>query len=77
VLSYQAADALQRGKLAVTLQPFEARPWPVSLVHAGQGPLPLKVRAFLDFAAPRLRAMLSDWRAGEVKQQQGDGVARP
>ena len=60
VLSYQAADAVRRGKLAVALQPFEAPPWPVSLVHAGQGPLPLKVRAFLDFAAPRLRAMLSD-----------------
>lgn len=62
VLSYQAADAVQRGKLAVILQPFEAPPWPVSLVHAGQGPLPLKVRAFLDFAAPRLRTMLSDSR---------------
>jgi DNA-binding transcriptional LysR family regulator len=60
VLSYQAADAVQRGKLAVILQSFEAPPWPVSLVHAGQGPLPLKVRAFLDFAAPRLRTMLSE-----------------
>jgi hypothetical protein len=27
-------------------------------VHAGQTPLPLKLRAFLDFAAPALRARL-------------------
>lgn len=58
VLSYQVARALQEGKLVLALQAYEAPSWPVSLVHAGQGPLPLKVRAFLDFAAPRLRAML-------------------
>lgn len=58
VLSYQVARALQEDQLVLALQAYEAPPWPVSLVHAGQGPLPLKVRAFLDFAAPRLRAML-------------------
>jgi len=58
VLSYQVSGALKEGKLVLALQAFEAPSWPVSLVHAGQGPLPLKVRAFLDFAAPRLRAML-------------------
>jgi hypothetical protein len=30
----------------------------VNFVYAGQGLLPLKVRAFLDFAAPRLKAYL-------------------
>ena len=30
------------------------------LVYAGGRPLPLKLRAFLDFAAPRLRARLSE-----------------
>ncbi len=58
VLSYQVSGALKEGKLELALQAFEAPSWPVSLVHAGQGPLPLKVRAFLDFAAPRLRARL-------------------
>ncbi|WP_420107543.1 hypothetical protein [Mesorhizobium qingshengii] len=33
---------------------FEPEPWPVNLVHTGQGRLPVKLRAFLDFAAPRL-----------------------
>ena len=59
VLSYQIADATRAGALAVALQAFEPPPWPVSLIHAGQGLLPLKVRSFLDFAAPRLRAALS------------------
>jgi DNA-binding transcriptional LysR family regulator len=59
VLSYQVADALRDGTLALLLEAFEPAPWPVSLVHAGQGRLPLKLRAFLDFAAPRLRERLA------------------
>jgi DNA-binding transcriptional LysR family regulator len=59
VLSYQIADAARAGRLAVALQEFEPAPWPVSLVYAGQGLLPLKLRAFLDFAVPRLKARLS------------------
>jgi len=59
VLSYQIADALRAGTLAVALQEFEPAPWPVSLVYAGQGLLPRKLRAFRDFAAPRLKARLS------------------
>jgi hypothetical protein len=31
----------------------------VSLVHAGQGLLPQKLRAFIDFAAPRLKMKLA------------------
>ena len=58
VLSYQVADALRAGTLAVALQDFEPEPWPVSFVHASGRLLPLKVRAFLDFATPRLRATL-------------------
>ncbi len=58
VLSYQAAPALEAGLLSIALQDFEPPPWPVSLVYAGQGRLPLKLRAFLDFAAPRLSAAI-------------------
>jgi DNA-binding transcriptional LysR family regulator len=58
VLSYQIANAMQAGALAVALEEFEPVPAPVSLVYAGQGRLPLKLRAFLDFAAPRLKARL-------------------
>lgn len=60
VLSYQIADALRRGELAIGLEAFEPEPMPVSLVHAGGRLLPIKLRAFLDFAAPRLRAKLRE-----------------
>jgi DNA-binding transcriptional LysR family regulator len=58
LLSYQAAAALRAGALNVVLEKFEPLPWPVSLVYPGQGLLPLKLRAFLDFAAPRLKSRL-------------------
>ena len=41
------------------LSDFESEPLPVSLVHAGQGRLPLKTRAFLDMAAPQLKNALA------------------
>jgi len=52
--SYQAEPGLRDGRLALVLRAFECAPTPVSLVYAGQRSLPLKVRAFIDFAAPRL-----------------------
>jgi DNA-binding transcriptional LysR family regulator len=59
VLSYQVEATLRAGKIALALRDFEPAPWPVSLVYMGQGLLPLKVRAFLDYAAPRLKSRLS------------------
>ncbi len=56
VFSYQVAAALEAGTMALVLADFEPTPVPVSLIHAGDRMLPLKLRAFLDFAAPRLRA---------------------
>ena len=58
VLSYQVADAIQAGLLAVVLEEFEPAYSPISLIYIGQRLLPLKLRAFLDFAAPRLKARL-------------------
>ena len=55
VLSYQIDQPSRAGLLDITLRDFEPAPLPVSLVYAGQSRLPLKLRAFLDFAAPRLR----------------------
>ncbi|MER9589430.1 LysR family transcriptional regulator [Mesorhizobium australicum] len=59
VLSYQIVAAARSGTLRPVLGDFEPEPWPVNLVHAGQGRLPVKLRAFLDFAAPRLRERLA------------------
>jgi DNA-binding transcriptional LysR family regulator len=55
VLSYQVASAVTAGTLRLILRSFEPEPLPVHLVYGGQSLLPLKLRAFLDFAAPRLR----------------------
>ena len=63
VLSYQAAAAVKAGKLKLILRPFELPEIPVSLVHPEARLTPPKVRAFLDFTAPRLRQRLS---AGQV-----------
>ena len=55
VLSYQVAQAISDGKLRIVLTDYEPEPMPAHLVHAGQGLLPLKMRSFLEYAAPRLR----------------------
>ena len=59
LLSYQVARALSEGNLTLVLENFEPTPRPVNLLHAGGKKVPLKLRAFLDYAAPRLRARLS------------------
>ena len=58
-LSYQVAGALKRGELQLLLSDFEPAPWPVHLLHKPHPRLPLKLRAFLDFAGPRLRQRLA------------------
>jgi len=60
VLSYQVADALAAGELRLVLESFEPEPLPVHLVYPAQSLLPLKLRAFLDFSGPRLKALLPD-----------------
>lgn len=59
VLSYQVAQAVKQGTLVTALSEFEPAPLPINLVHSGARRLPLKLRAFLDFAAPLLRARLA------------------
>lgn len=50
---------LRSGVLVRLLQGFEPAPMPVSLVYPNQRQVPLKLRAFVDFAIPRLRDRLS------------------
>jgi len=63
VLSYQADAALRAGQLHLLLHAFEPAPVPVHLVYDGQQRVTSKLRAFLDFAAPRLRERLAALRA--------------
>ena len=59
VLSYQVEQAVTDGRIQIVLSEYEPAPSAVSLIHAGQGLTPLKVRMLLNFAAPRLRARLA------------------
>lgn len=59
VLSYQIEDAKRSGRLQTALREFEPPAMPASLVYTGQRRLPLKLRAFLDYATPRLRERLA------------------
>lgn len=54
-LSYQVASALSSGRLVEVLTEFEDREVPVHLVHAEGRRAAAKIRAFIDFAAGRLR----------------------
>ena len=58
--SYQAAGAIRDGRLVSLLRGYGPEPLPVHLVHTGPPLVPLKLRAFLDFASPRLKASLAD-----------------
>lgn len=58
LLHYQVAEAVTRGDLRIVLEEFEPQPLPVHLIHVARGAMPLKMRSFLDFAAPRLRQKL-------------------
>ncbi len=59
VLSYQVAAPVEAGTLRLVLGTYAPEPLPVHLVYAAQALLPLKLRAFLDFATPRLKATLT------------------
>ena len=58
-VSYQVVEHVRGGRLAVVLQSFEPAPPPVHLVYGKAGRLPLKLRAFVDHAVPRLRERLA------------------
>lgn len=60
LLHYQVAEAVERGELHIILDMYEPEPAPVHLVHVSRGQMPLKMRRFLDFAAPRLRQTLKE-----------------
>ena len=59
VMSYRMENASRAGALQIVLEAFEPTPRPVSIVYPEQRLLPLKVRAFLDWATPRLKVRLT------------------
>jgi len=58
--SYHVAESIKSGELTPLLQDFQPAPLPVSFVYSPNRFMPVKLRAFLDFALPRLRRRLGD-----------------
>lgn len=65
LFDYQIPDELASGALVPVLEAFDQAPQPIHIVYSGQGQLTLKVRSFVDWALPRLRAAC---RRGEASQ---------
>ena len=61
--SYQVAPHVASGALVPVLVAHHGAPLPVSLVHPGKRLMPMRLRAWLDFAAPRLQQRLSEIEA--------------
>lgn len=61
--SYQLASAIASRQLRPVLRDYEIDPVAVSLVYHSKRLVPLKLRAFLDFAAPRLSDRLGHTEA--------------
>ena len=55
LLSYQVGPSVTAGRIRLVLESFEREPLPVHLVHLEGRRASAKVRAFVDFAASRLR----------------------
>ena len=59
VMSYKMEAARRAGQLVLMLEEFEQEPWPVHIVYAERKPVPLKLRAFLNWMTARLKARLA------------------
>jgi DNA-binding transcriptional LysR family regulator len=59
VMSYKMDTAKRAGKLAIVLEEFEPESLPVHIIYAPRKPVPLKLRAFLNWMTPRLKARLT------------------
>jgi DNA-binding transcriptional LysR family regulator len=58
--NFMIEEKLRDGKLVRILEDYDGGSLPLHLVYVRQGMLPVKVRAFLDWMAPRLRERLMD-----------------
>lgn len=60
VASYQVTESVKCGELAMLLRDFDSPSIPVTFVYPPNRFMPGKLRAFLDFALPRLRTRIGD-----------------
>jgi DNA-binding transcriptional LysR family regulator len=59
VMSYKMDAARRAGSLELVLEAFEPEPLPIHIVYSPRKPVPLKLRAFLNWVTPRLKARLA------------------
>ena len=59
--NFMIDEKLRTGKLVQILANYDGGSLPMHLIYVRQGMLPVKVRAFLDWMAPRLRRQLKDY----------------
>ena len=57
--SYNVKASIEEGTLTTVLDAFQPATLPVNFVYTAGRFMPIKLRAFLDFAAPRLKARLA------------------
>src|SRR3546814_18406588 len=72
LLAYQIAPELRAGRLKILLEDYEPAPIPVHLVQLGGRRAPARVRAFVDFAASRLRRTLAE-KIGRASSRESAG----
>lgn len=71
LLQYQLAEGLKQGSMELILEEFEPPAAPVHFVHVSRKNMPLKIRCFLDYAAPQLKQALAD-----IGSEPYDGLPR-
>ena len=59
VMSYKMEEERRTGTLNIVLGDFERDPLPVHVLYTERNPMPLKLRVFLNWLGPRLRARLT------------------
>lgn len=60
VMSYKMEEAKRAGQLEIVLEAFEPAPWPVNILYTARRLVPLKLRTFIDWTVPRLKARLEE-----------------
>ncbi len=61
LFDYQVPEEMASGALVQILKDYDGDPKPIHIVYSRQGLLALKVRAFIDWVLPRLRAACGNY----------------
>jgi DNA-binding transcriptional LysR family regulator len=74
VMSYKMESARRTGDLRIVLEEFEEEPLPVSVVYGPRKIMPLKLRTFLNWISPRLKARLTPGADAETTPRTAEDV---